>query len=147
MKPRFIDPPGLTPGATYSHGVRAGHLLFVGGQVALDAAGDLVGPGDIRAQAQQVFENLVRVLAAGGATVADLVRVDSYYVDADHRADILEVRRRFFGDHRPCSTSVVVKGLARPEWLLEVQAIAVVGSGAAGRRTKRRARPPARRRR
>lgn len=120
-----FNPPDLPAGKTYVHAIRAGNLLFLNGQVAVDAQGELVGRDDIRAQARQVYRNLLAALRSAGAGPEHIVRLDSYYVDPSHRAAILEARREILGDIRPCSTSVIVAGLAAPEWLLEVQAIAV----------------------
>ena len=80
----------------------------------------------MRAQAQQVYANIGQVLQAAGATPAQIVRIDTYYTDLDHRTDILEVRDAFFQGNRPCSVAVVVKSLASPDWLIEVQGIAVL---------------------
>lgn len=126
MTLELLAPEGLSSSSHNSNGIRAGNLLFVGGQVPIDADGALVGQGDIRAQARQVYENVARVLDAAGARFDQIVRLDTYYRDVAHRAAILEVRREFLAGHRPCTVAVVVQSLADPDWLIEVQAIAVL---------------------
>jgi 2-iminobutanoate/2-iminopropanoate deaminase len=122
----MLDPDGLTRSVHNSAGIRAGNLLFIGGQVSIDGAGRLVGRDDIRAQTTQVYENIATVLRAARATVEQIVRLETYYLHVADRSAILEIRRSFLHDHRPCSIGVVVKSLADPDWLIEVQAIAVL---------------------
>lgn len=116
------------PFSHYTDAVRAGNLLFVSGCVALDVEGRLVGEGDVVAQARQVFENIRLCLAAAGASFADVVKVTTFLTDIADRARINPVRREFFGDARPASTLVEVSALVLPEFLIEVEAVAVVPS-------------------
>jgi len=108
----------------YSHAAKAGHLMFVAGQVAQDVNGNLVGKGDIEAQAVQIFENLKAVLASGGATLDDVVKLTTYTTSVAYRAKIAEVRARYYGTYFPPNTFVVVASLATPEYLLEIEAVA-----------------------
>ena len=128
--PRFVSPPTLPPSRGYSQmaEVPAGsRMLFVAGQVALDSAGRLVGPGDLRAQTEQVFENLRRALAAAGATFADVVKLNYYVLDATQAPVVREVRDRYVNTAAPpASTLVEVRRLFRDDLLLEVEAVAVV---------------------
>lgn len=131
MPKQHINPRGLSTPTGYSHVVTAagGRLVFIAGQVAANAAGEIVGPGDLRAQARQVYENLKTALAAAGATFADVVKQTTFVVSfkAEDRAVIAEVRREFLpAENPPASTLVGVQALARPEYLIEVEAIAVV---------------------
>jgi 2-iminobutanoate/2-iminopropanoate deaminase len=126
-----VAPAGLPTGPTerfaYSYAVRTGAVLWLSGQVALDAAGKVVGVGDIQAQATQVFENLRAVMTAAGGGLDDLVATTSYTVDRSLLGVINDVRRRYLtGTVKPTSTLIVVAGLARPEFLLEVEAVAVL---------------------
>ena len=115
------------PISHYTDAVRAeGPLLFVSGVVPVDGAGRLVGGDDVVAQARQVFSNLGAVLAAGGATFADVVKVTVFLTDVDDRARINVVRQEAFGEARPASTLVEIAGLAIPGARLEVDAVAVV---------------------
>jgi len=114
------------PISHYTDAVRAeGPLLFVSGVVPVDGAGRLVG-GDVVAQARQVFSNLGAVLAAGGATFADVVKVTVFLTDVDDRARINVVRQEAFGEARPASTLVEIAALAIPGARIEVEAVAVV---------------------
>jgi enamine deaminase RidA (YjgF/YER057c/UK114 family) len=122
-----IQPADLPDSALYSHVVRAGNLVFIAGQVAQDAAGQVVGPGDFPTQAGQVFENLKRALAAAGLDLTNLVKLTIYVTDARYRDPLREVNRRYLANDKPVSTLLVVAGLARPEYLIEIDAIASVG--------------------
>ena len=110
----------------YSHAAKAAGLLFVAGQVAQDPEGNLVGREDIEAQTVQVFENLKRVLAAAGATLDDVVKMTTYTTKLDYRPVIRDVRARYYGDYLPPNTFVVVAGLASPDYLLEIEAVAAL---------------------
>jgi reactive intermediate/imine deaminase len=114
------------PISHYTDAVRAGDLLFVSGVVPVDGEGRLVGGDDVVAQARQVFANIGAVLAAAGATFADVVKVTVYLLDVDDRAAINPVRQEVFGDARPASTLVEVSRLAVPGARIEVEAVAVV---------------------
>jgi reactive intermediate/imine deaminase len=115
------------PISHYTDAVRAeGPLLFVSGVVPVDGAGRLAGGDDVVAQARQVFANLGAVLAAGGATFGDVVKVTVFLTDVDDRAPINTVRQEVFGETRPASTLVEISGLAIPGAKIEVEAVAVV---------------------
>ena len=125
-----LNPVELVRPAGYSHVVatRGGKQVFVSGQVSLDAEGNLVGKGDLKAQAERVFENLRVALAAAGATPQDVVRLNTYVVGykPSDLAILREVRSRAFGDTAlAASTLVGVQALAREGLLVEVEAIAV----------------------
>ena len=123
----FSNPPGLAPPRGYTHvvDVPAGRMVYVAGQVAFDVKGNVVSPGDVRAQTEQVFRNLKTALEAAGATFADVVKLNWYVRDASQIAVYREVREQFLGDGpRPVSTLVEVKGLVRDDLLVEVEAIA-----------------------
>ena len=113
----------------FSQAVRVGDLLFVSGQVAWDAERHVVGVGDAARQAEQAFANVVSVLAANGSNVDRVVKITMFATSRDHLAPLRNVRQRVFGKtgHFPASTFVVVSGLAAPELLVEVEAIAHVG--------------------
>ncbi len=122
-----IQPSAPTdPHSYYTEAVRYGNLLFVSGQVALDEKGQVVGVGDVAAQAEKALANLGRVLAAAGASAADVLKITIFMTNAADRALILPARRGFFGATRPASTLVEVRALARPELQIEIEAIAAV---------------------
>jgi reactive intermediate/imine deaminase len=114
------------PISHYTDAVRAGGLVFVSGCVPVDAEGCLVGGDDVVAQTRQVFRNLEAVLAAAGATFADIAKVTVYLTNVDDRQEINPVRQEFFGSARPASTLVEVRRLAVPGARVEVEAVAVV---------------------
>ena len=126
-----INPARLaTPtGYTQVLSVRGGKLVFVSGQVATDEKGNLVGKGDLKAQTTRVFENVRTALLGAGAGLADIVKMTTFVVG--YRAEMLPtlrgVRSAFLGDIAvPASTLVGVSALARPEYLIEIEVIAVV---------------------
>jgi 2-iminobutanoate/2-iminopropanoate deaminase len=127
VKRREVMVDGLAePISHYADAVVAGDTLYVSGIVPVDASGAVVG-GDVVAQARQVFAIMERVLAAAGATPADVVKVTVYLLDVDDRPLINPVRQEFFGDTRPASTLVEVSRLAVPGARLEVEAVAHLG--------------------
>ena len=117
------DPPG------YSQGVRvtgAQAILFLAGQVAYGPDGSPLHAGDFRAQARAALQALKAQVEAGGGTMADIVKVNTYLTDIRHRADYGPVREEFFGKKMPAHTLVAVAALAAPEFLIEVEAVAVI---------------------
>jgi enamine deaminase RidA (YjgF/YER057c/UK114 family) len=127
---RLKNPTTLHSPRGYSHVVEVPpgqRLVFIAGQVALDKNGALVGPGDFKAQAQQVFENLRLALADVGGTFGDVVKLNYYVVDAGQIPMLREVRDRFINTTAPpASTLVEVRRLFREDVLLEVEAVAAV---------------------
>jgi enamine deaminase RidA (YjgF/YER057c/UK114 family) len=121
-----IQPETLPRSTLYSPVVRTGSVLYVAGQVAQDEQGNVAGLGDFRAQAEQVVANLRKALASAGAGLGDVVRLGIYLTDARYRDVMRDVTQEHFGAALPASTLLVVSALARPEWLLEIDAIAVV---------------------
>jgi 2-iminobutanoate/2-iminopropanoate deaminase len=119
--------PGMSePVSHFTHVVRAGNLVFVSGCVATDAQGRLVGGTDIVAQTRQVHENIKRCLAAAGATFADVCKVTVFLRNAGDREKVNIVRREYFGAHRPASTLVEIPRLVRDDYLVEIEATAVL---------------------
>lgn len=107
--------------------VTGGKVVFISGQVALDKSGDVVGKGDYRAQIQQVFENLDAAVRAAGGTFHDVIKLNSYLLDVSHLGDFRDVRDTFIDvKNPPTSTAVQVQRLFRPEFLVEVEAVAVI---------------------
>jgi reactive intermediate/imine deaminase len=112
----------------YSNCVRseAGPLLWISGQVALDKDGKLVGKGDLRAQAVQVLENIKAILADSAATMDDIVKVTVYVTDIRAFNDITDIREQYFPKDGPSSVICEVSALAWPEFMIEIEAVAVV---------------------
>ena len=130
MTLELINPEELPTSESYTQVVvaRGSRLVFVAGQVADDAQGNLVGSGDLAAQARQAFANVGRALAAAGAGPEQVSRITIYVVQ--HRPEYLPLisaaRAAVFGDHLPADTLLGVEALAAPGYLIEVEAIAVV---------------------
>ncbi len=116
------------PISHYTDAVRVDNLLFVSGCVPVDADGNLVGGDDVAAQARQVFRNIGDVLAASGASFADVAKVTVYLTNVDDRTLVNPVRQEMFGTTRPASTLVEISRLAIPGAKIEVDAVAAVPS-------------------
>jgi enamine deaminase RidA (YjgF/YER057c/UK114 family) len=109
--------------------VTGGTIVCIAGQVALDKSGNLVGKDDFRAQIQQVFENVKAAVEAAGGTFEDVIKLNSYFLDLANGPQFREVRDRYVNiENPPASTAVQVSRLFRPEFLVEVEAIAVIDS-------------------
>jgi enamine deaminase RidA (YjgF/YER057c/UK114 family) len=107
--------------------VTGGTIIFVAGQVALDKSGNVVGKDDFRSQIQQVFENLKAAVEAAGGNFGDVIKLNSYFLDLSHLPEFREVRDKYIDlKNPPASTVVQVSQLFRPEFLVEVEAVAVV---------------------
>lgn len=128
---RFSSPDGLPPTVGYSHVAAvpaSARLIFVSGQIAADARGTIVAPGDIEAQTRQVFRNLERALAAEGAAWADVVKLTFFVTDTEQLARVRAVRDEFVDTAAPPASSLVkVAGLVHPDLLIEVEAVAACG--------------------
>ena len=112
----------------YSHvvSVSGGRTVYIAGQLARDLEGNIVGPGDMRAQMEQTFKNLDACLKVAGATWADVVKTNTYVTDYEAFAKHSDVRMRYFGVASPTSTTVQISRLAQPEAMVEIEMIAVV---------------------
>ena len=122
---------GLLHNPSFSQVVAASgrRTIYTAGQVSIDERGALVGPGDLAAQTVQVMRNVGLALAAAGAGYADIVKITTYVVNykPEHRAIVGKARAAFFANGTPpASTLVGVAALALPEWLVEIEAVAVV---------------------
>ena len=131
MPAQALNPSGLATPVGYSHItiVPAGRQVYVAGQVALNEARELVGRGDLAAQAEQVYVNLKAALAGAGATFAQVFKVVTYVVDLtpEKAAMVRAVRNRYFGDGPyPAATMVGVTSLVDPAFLIEIEVIAAL---------------------
>jgi enamine deaminase RidA (YjgF/YER057c/UK114 family) len=132
---QFVKPEGIAPGNGYTHVVLTspGKLIFISGQVARDKDGNLVGKGDLKAQAAQVFENLNLALKAAGATFNDVVKINWYIKDykPESIGALREIRGKYVNkDNPPASTLIGVAALAQDDYLIEVEAVAAIPSKA-----------------
>ncbi|MEU3885672.1 RidA family protein [Streptomyces sp. NPDC029041] len=125
---RIPAPDGVAAATQYTHVVvGTGRFVAIAGQVPLDDQGRPVGDGDAAAQAHQVFENLRHCLAAAGATFDDVVKLTYFVTDMVHMPAVRAARAAHIPDDRlPAASAVQVAALVRPEFLLEVEAFAVV---------------------
>ena len=129
MANKVIQPKSLNdPRPRYSHGIIAdgGKLLFIAGQTAMDKDGNIVGEGDIEAQTHQVYKNLIAVLEEAGGSFKNLVMTTTYIVDRKYREGYNKVRMQYYKETSPTSTLVIITGLAHPDYLIEINAIAVL---------------------
>ncbi|MBV9826371.1 MAG: RidA family protein [Alphaproteobacteria bacterium] len=117
------DPPIYSQGVKVTGGET---MLFIAGQVAYTAEGGAAHPGDFKAQARAALQALKAQVEAGGGTMANIVKVNTYMTDMRYRADYGPIREEFFGRKMPAHTLVAVTALALPELLIEVEAIAVL---------------------
>ena len=126
---RFSNPPALAKPNGYSHIAEAtgGKTIYLSGQIALDASGTLVGAGDMRAQAQQVFSNLKAALESVGADFSAVVKLTYFLVDIAQIPVVRTVRDQFINvQNPPASSAVEVRRLVRDDLLIEIEAVAVV---------------------
>lgn len=133
FKRRNLHPQGLSRRVVGGHllyspvvTLEGARLVFVSGLLARDAAGTIVGKGDMGAQIAQVGENLRVALEAAGATLDDLVRTTTYVTDIEEFFRHVEVRQRYFGGALPTSTTVEVRRLSHPDFLVEIEAFAAL---------------------
>jgi enamine deaminase RidA (YjgF/YER057c/UK114 family) len=124
-----ITPAEAKPVANYKMATRmeGGRLLYIAGQVARDAEGNVLGKGDIRLQARQVFQNLRQVLQAAGGDLSDLLKMTTYITRSEDFPAGAEVRSSFFSGQLPASTLIIVTRLAQPDLLIEVEGMAAIG--------------------
>lgn len=113
-----------------AQGYRVGDLLFISGQAAIDQSGQMVGVGDFEAQAKQAFENLDRVLRAGGSSLRNVVKVTIFLTDMTNFDRIVTLRGQWFTAPYPADTIVEVRSLYSPDAMIEIEAIAVADSAA-----------------
>jgi enamine deaminase RidA (YjgF/YER057c/UK114 family) len=132
MAKEIFSPATLPPPTGYSHvaKVNKGTLVYIAGQVSSDASGKMVGEGNFEAQVEQVFKNVRLALEAGGATMADIVKMNTYLVAEVGQDDLPKmraIRDRYLNREKPpASTLVVVSRLARPGWLIEIEVVAAI---------------------
>ena len=126
---RLFNPPTMHRPVGYSHvaEVTGAKIVFIAGQVALDKDGNLVGKDDYAAQTRQTFENLKSAIEAVGGTLRDIVKLNYYCVDLSHLPEVRTVRDTFLDkDRLPTSTAVEVRRLFRPDFLIEIEAVAAI---------------------
>ena len=122
----FFPNPDNKPSG-FSPATRVGNLVFSSGQVGVDAGGNLVGRGDCGAQAEQCLRNVEAALAAAGATMDDVTKITTFLVNSEDYPAYAAVRLKTFPENGPASSTVMIKALVSPDFLIEIEAIAVTG--------------------
>ncbi len=126
MKRTIINPSGVhKPVSHYSHAVKVGDLVWITGQIAIDKDGNVVGKGDCVAQTHQVYQNLRIVLNGIGSGMDKIVKLNTYVVNVEDVEKIRDIKSQYIEKDPPASTLVVVKALAYPDLLIEMEAVAV----------------------
>lgn len=128
MPGQIIQPKKVhsTADVGYSHVARVGDTVYIAGQIALDGNGKLVGKGDIESQTQQVYTNLAAILEELGGNLNDVVKMTTFLTDRKHLEAFRRVRDCFFTDPFPPNTLLFISGLAHPDYLIEVEAVAAL---------------------
>ncbi len=126
MKKKVVAPKGMPKPTGYSPAVRTGNMLFISGQIAEDANGNIVGKKDFEAQARQVFENIKALLEAEGGSFDNLVKIKVHLTDIKNLAKYRQVRAEYLKGDLPASTLIAVKDLIMKELMIEIDAIAVL---------------------
>ena len=128
MPREIIQPEGVwDPRPRFAQVVKIGNQVYIAGQTAVDEKGNVVGKGDIEAQTRQIFRNLQRCLSAAGAGFDQVVKLNIYSTDLDAQLPTLtKIRREYFPKEPVASTTVQVPRLVHPDWLLEIEANAVL---------------------
>ena len=106
--------------------VRAGRTVYVSGKVGVDESGKIVGTDDLAAQTRQTFANIQATLSEAGASLSDVVKITTFIVPMERYQEFARVRAEVFGESVPASSTVGVASLVSPEYLIEIEAIAVV---------------------
>ena len=123
VAPTVFDPPSYAQGVAVTG---ADKILFLSGQVAYDANGGVLHPGDLKAQAREAFRTLQALVEAQGGSLKNIVKLNTYLTDINDRPALAEVRAEFFSGKGPASTLVGVSSLALPGWVIEIEAIAAI---------------------
>jgi 2-iminobutanoate/2-iminopropanoate deaminase len=121
--PGVFDPPTYTQGIKVS---QAQTILILSGQVAYTPDGGVAFPGDFKAQARGAYEGIQALVESQGGTMANVIKITTYVTDMRYRAELAPVREEFFGKKGPASTLVAISALAHPDWMIEIEAIAVI---------------------
>lgn len=134
MNRTILNPPSLARPSGFSHGIltTGGQMLCLAGQTASDSSGQILSPGDIVGQYEQVLQNLQTVVEAAGGTMQDLVKMTIFVSDRDdyraHLKELGKVHRAYFGDHYPATALLEISRFFQDGALIEIEGIAVLGS-------------------
>ncbi len=126
MAHKILELKSVHPTIGYSHAAKAGNTLYIAGQIANDIDGKLVGPGDIERQARQVFTNLKNILEEAGGNLSDIVKMTTFLTHYDFIKGYRKVRSEWLTEPFPPNTLLMIESLALPEFMIEVEATAVI---------------------
>jgi enamine deaminase RidA (YjgF/YER057c/UK114 family) len=121
--------PGVFDPATYSQGIKvtqAQTILFLSGQVAYTADGSAAFRGDFKSQARGAYEAIKALVESQGGTMANVIKITTYVTDMRYRVDLAAIREEYLGKKGPASTLIEIPALAHPDWMIEIEAIAVI---------------------
>jgi enamine deaminase RidA (YjgF/YER057c/UK114 family) len=121
--------PGVFDPATYSQGIKvtqAQTILFLSGQVAYTADGGVACRGDFKGQARGAYDAIKALVESQGGTMANVIKITTYVTDMRYRVDLAPLREEYFGKKGPASTLIEISALAHPDWMIEIEAIAVI---------------------
>ena len=119
-----LDPDPMTKMPGLHQTVRAGNNVYIAGQVALDEQGEFHGEGDADEQLRQIYLNVENACKAPGGTLANMVKTTTYITDVAHFAAVGRARIEHYGENAPVNATIIVAGLARPEWWVEIEGTA-----------------------
>jgi enamine deaminase RidA (YjgF/YER057c/UK114 family) len=126
-QPQYINPDTIGTPRGYTQVVKAGNTVYIAGQVSAARDGSVVGKGDPEAQVRQVWRNLEAAVTSAGGTLHNIVKTTTYVTSIDYAAAVRKVRDELFQSaHPPTSTLLVISALASPDFMVEIEAIAVV---------------------
>ena len=121
--------PGVFDPVTYSQGIKvtqAQTILFLSGQVAYTADGGVACRGDFKGQARGAYDAIKALVESQGGTMANVIKITTYVTDMRYRLDLAPLREEYFGKKGPASTLLEISALAHPDWMIEIEAIAVI---------------------
>ena len=124
-----FNAPGLFEPPAYTQGIKvtqAQTILFLSGQVAYTPEGGVAYRGDFKAQARGAYEAIKALVEAQGGTMANVIKITTYLTDMHYRVDLAPIREEFFGKKGPASTLIEISALAHPDWMIEIEANAVL---------------------
>ena len=121
-----LDPQTMVKMAGLHQTVKAGNTVYIAGQVALDEQGNFHGEGSPEEQLRQIYKNLENACKAHGGTLANMVKTTTYIVDIDHFPAVSKARQEAYGANAPVNATLIISGLAKPGWLIEIEGTALI---------------------
>ena len=127
-RPVYVNPDSMSRPPGYTHVVKVDDTVYIAGQVSVAPDGSVVGKGDPEAQVRQIWRNLEAAVGSVGGTLQNIVKTTTYVKDIQYAAAVRKVRDEMYSSSSPPTSKVLVGGLANPDYLVEIEAIAVVGN-------------------